>query len=65
MKHRIKAWLSYLFRVNYVYIVVIRKKSQDFNQVYAAHQLEDAVSIMNKLNTENVSTARLTKIEIL
>jgi hypothetical protein len=65
MKHRIKAWLSYLFRVNYVYIVVIRKKSQDFNQVYAAHQLEDAVSIMNKFNTENVSTARLTKIEIL
>ena len=65
MRYRIKAWLSYLFRANYVYIVVIRKKSEDFNQVYASYQLKEAVSIMNKFNTENVSTARLSKIEIL
>lgn len=68
MRSKIKSFLNSIgnsiFRAKYVYIVVIKKRTDDFNEVYASYELADAVELMNNYNTDNVLTARLTKIEI-
>lgn len=68
MRSKIKSFLNSIgnsiFRAKYVYVIVIKKRTESFNQVYACYELSDAVELMNRYNTDNVLTARLTKIEI-
>jgi len=68
MRSKIKSFLNAIsnriFKAKYIYVVVIKKRTESFNQVYACYELNDAVELMNRYNTDNVLTARLTKIEI-